>query len=322
MTRRREIEGEIVMGWPDRKRSETVARKDPDGRVMFARSPWWELQGLTTPTDLRYIVQHLGVPDPVLPEDWTFSVKGEGVEREISLGLDDLRQMPSRTVRALTECSGNDSVFFEPVEPGEETPTHFAAATISAGEFTGVSLRDVLERAGLSDRAVSVRVQGFDVGAPGPSPGARRTPEEMNYDKALPAEKALDPDTILAWGLNGEYLRHIHGAPVRLVVPGWAGNWWIKWVDSIEVLYETPWCFYQDEAYYYAESPEDPNREKITVVGVKAAITEPTDLDMSIPLGPRLVRGLAWMRQRRGHRGRGQHRRGIVVERGPAGAAA
>ncbi len=299
MARRREIEGDIVMGWPDRKRSTAAARQDPEGRVMFVQTPWWELQGLTTPVDLRYVVQHMGVPEPVPPEDWTFSVEGESIEHPLSVSLTDLQQMATRTVRAVTECSGNDSVFFDTIEPGGQAPSlydldNFAAGTISAGEFTGVPLRDVLERAGLNRRAVSVRVQGFDRGSPGPAPGARRIPDEMNYDKALPLEKALDPDTILAWGLNGEYLRHVHGAPVRLVVPGWAGNWWIKWVDSIEVLYESPWCFYQDEYYYYSESPEDPNREMITTVGVKAAITEPTDHDSPLPAGPRLIRGLAW----------------------------
>ena len=104
---------------------------------------------------------------------------------------------------------------------------------LRAGEFTGVPLAAVLERAGLGAKAAHVRVEGWDCGVPASaSPGTK----PFFYDKGLPLEKALHPDTILAWAMNGELLEHLHGAPVRLVVPGWSGNWSVKWARRIEVL--------------------------------------------------------------------------------------
>ena len=98
---------------------------------------------------------------------------------------------------------------------------------LSAGEFTGVPLAAVLEQAGIGARAAHVRAEGWDQGVPASaSPGTK----PFFYDKGLPLEKALHPDTILAWAMNGELLEHLHGAPVRLVVPGWSGNWSVKWI--------------------------------------------------------------------------------------------
>lgn len=90
-------------------------------------------------------------------------------------------------------------------------------------------------------------------------------------------EKALHPDTILARAQNGEALDHVHGAPVRLVVPGWPGNWSVKWVQRIEVLDKPATCWYQTEYYYYSQSPDDPQREIITSLPVKSMITFPKD---------------------------------------------
>jgi len=76
----REIEGEWLMGWPDRRRPQPLQRKDTEGRVSYQRSPWAELQGLITPTDLRYVVAQLEMPQPLHPDDWSLTIDGE-VER-------------------------------------------------------------------------------------------------------------------------------------------------------------------------------------------------------------------------------------------------
>ena len=80
------------------------------------------------------------------------------------------------------------------------------------------------------------------------------------YDKGLPLEKALHPDTILAWAQNGELLEHLHGAPIRLLVPGWSGNWSVKWVQRIEVTAEPPDCWYHWQFYYYGTRPTIPTK--------------------------------------------------------------
>src|SRR5688572_14643102 len=104
---RPEIEGDWVMGWPDRKRPTLIAGKDSQGRVINGRAPITELEGLITPTDAYYVVNQLEVPDPLHPDDWILTIGGE-VEKPIEMSLKDLQKLPGRTVRAVTECAGNE----------------------------------------------------------------------------------------------------------------------------------------------------------------------------------------------------------------------
>lgn len=307
-----DIEGEMVMGWPDRKRLSNQLTTDRQGRVIDGRSPFTDLEGLITPSDLRYVKIQLEMPEPIHPDDLRLSIEGQ-VNQPFELTLSELQKLPARTVRLVTECSGSDAHFFEwersggqehscDVHPSEEgkpsrhdlTQPHMGQ--VSSGEFTGVSLSLVLEKAGLNASAVGVRAEGFDRGRPSEqaAQGAAGGPEEINYDKCLPLEKALDPDTIVAWALNGEYLRHVHGAPMRLVVPGWSGNWSVKWLQRLEVLDHIAPCFYQTEYFFYADSLEAEDRTMVTAMGVKSIITDPRDDDPPQARGERVVRGLAW----------------------------
>lgn len=327
---RGEIEGDWVMGWPDRKRATLVAGKDTQGRVINGRAPLTELEGLITPTDAYYVVNQLEVPEPVHPDDWTLAIGGE-IERPIELSLKDLRKLPGRTVRAVTECAGNDAGFFDYLMKGGGKPSRInqqdmqkraemrekgelpsteeignestTTCAVSGGEFTGVPLAEVLKRAGLKPGAVCVRMEGFDRGRPdlavqyrsvGRSDFQLVDPGVINYEKALPLEKALDPDTLLAWSMNGEYLLHIHGAPVRMVVPGWSGNWWVKWLQKLEVMNRMPACYYQTHYFVYGGSPEDPHKHMISAMGVRCIIIDPLDEDSPLPRGSHRVRGLAW----------------------------
>lgn len=298
MTSGDEIEGEWLMGWPDRRRATPLQRKDEQGRVGYQRSPWAELPGLITPTDLRYIVAQLQMPDPVHPNDWSLSIEG-AVERPLTLTLDDVQALAGRSVRVVHECSGTDADFFDYLKDGGRRPSQFDlnephTGQTSAGEFTGVPLRTVLEAAGLRPDALSVLAQGFDHGTPGEfaTGAARYVPEDINYEKALPLEKALDPDTILAWALNGEYLRHVHGAPLRLITPGWSGNWSVKWLQKLEVLTETPSLYYQTEYFVYGDE-HDEQREMITSMGVRCVILAPRHDDEIAP-GSQVIGGRAW----------------------------
>ena len=329
----REIEGDWVFGWPDRKRAEIMPSKDADGRVIFARSPVLDLEGMLTPVDAYYVIAQLQMPDPIHPDDYTFSIGGE-VENPTEYVLEDLRKFPTRTVRAVTECAGNDGEFFSYLREGsnmkkpslrvkqneeggwnqmsedcempdideilEAIPT---TCLVSGGEWTGVPLREVLNRAGVKDSAVAIRVQGWDTGRPDPVTqylSVGRTdfevmdPGIINYDKGLPIEKAMHPDTILAWAHNGEYLTHVHGAPLRMVVPGWAGNWWVKWIEKIEVMDHMPDCYYQTHYFVSGDSPEDPNKKPMMQLGVKTLIKYPRDDDGPLPRGEHVIRGMTW----------------------------
>ncbi len=279
------------MGWPSRNVAQPKTIVDDDRRTTRVRTPVMDLEGLMTPTHLFYVVQHFAVPEPVAPERWRLTVDG-AVKRPLQITYEDLRRLPGRTVRTVMECSGSDANYFEYFQGIGQKPLRCEEAMIlSAGEFTGVPLAAVLEWAGLGPRAAHVRVEAWDQGVPASaSPGT----EAFFYDKGLPLEKALHPDTLLAWAMNGELLEHLHGAPVRLVVPGWSGNWSVKWVRRIEVLEQPPDCWYHYNFYYYGNSPNDPDKELITTIGTKSIVTYPRDDQTTLSPGLHVLRGRAW----------------------------
>lgn len=278
-------------GWPSRNAAQPRVIIDDQERITRIRTPVLDLEGHMTPTHLFYTVQHFAVPEPMRPEDWRVTIDGQ-VKQPVTLTYEDLRRLPARTVRTVMECSGSDATFFEYFKGEGPRPNRAEEGMIlSAGEFTGVPLATVLAQAGLNHRAAHVRVEGWDRGVPATAkPGT----QPFYYDKGLPLQKALHPDTILAWAHNGELLEHLHGAPIRLVVPGWSGNWSVKWVQRIDVTAEPPDCWYHWQFYYYGTSPDDPNKELITTIGVRSLVTFPRDDQTALPRGTHVIRGRAW----------------------------
>lgn len=278
-------------GWPSRNVAQPKTLLDDQGRIVRVRTPVMDLEGNLTPTHLFYTVQHFAVPEPMHHHDWRVSIDGE-VHNPVTLTYEDIRRLPARTVRTVMECSGSDANFFEFFKGEGPRPIRAEEGMIlSAGEFTGVPLATVLAKAGLNHKAAHVRVEGWDLGVPAQ---ARPETEPFYYDKGLPLEKALHPDTILAWAHNGELLEHLHGAPIRLLVPGWSGNWSVKWVQRIEVTAEPPDCWYHWQFYYYGNSPEDTNKELITTIGVRSLVTFPRDDQTTLSRGTHVIRGRAW----------------------------
>jgi DMSO/TMAO reductase YedYZ molybdopterin-dependent catalytic subunit len=277
-------------GWPTKDLS-PVHLMDDEGRVVRIRTPVMDLEGLITPTDLHYTVQHFDVPPVVATDQWELKIHGE-VKNELTLNFDQLRRFAGRSVRTVMECSGSDATFFEYFKDEGPKPSRTQECMIlSASEWTGVPLAAVLNAAGLSDKSLYVRAVGNDEGVPAT---AAEGTKPFYYDKGLPIQKALHPDTILAWAQNGQLLEHLHGAPVRLLVPGWSGNWSVKWITDLEILDHMPECWYHYEFYYYGDSPEDPNKELITTLGVKSIVTQPNDDTEEMTRGVHMVRGYAW----------------------------
>ena len=210
MASRREIEGEFGMGWAGRKRPSPHVLKDGQGRVISVQTPYADLQGLITPTDLRYVKAQLDTPEPVHPDDWSLSISG-GVDGGLTLSLEDLQGFPAATVRCVTECSGSDSDFFDYLKsrgkshgcyrcrqqegkPSRYDPELEHNGLVSSGEWTGVPLAAVLERAGLKPEAAGILVQGFDRGRPAEwaVQGAEEIPEgEISFEKCLPIKRPL-----------------------------------------------------------------------------------------------------------------------------------
>jgi len=146
-------------------------------------------------------------------------------------------------VVAVNQCSGNSRSFFEPRMPGVQ----WGNGAIGNAKWTGVKVRDVLERAGLRGSAKHLHLFGSDA-PPGKVPPFHRSVE---------IEKAMD-DAILAWEMNGVALPPQHGAPLRLVVPGWAGDHWMKWVVRVSPQAEAQKGFYMETAYRYPLHPGEP----------------------------------------------------------------
>lgn len=329
---RPEIEGEWVQGWPDRARARLMPSKDAEGKTIYARAPLLELEGLITPTDAFYIVCQLNAADPIYPDDYRLTIGGL-VDKPMELTLADIQQLPTRTVRTVMECAGDDGEFFHWQKKGNQKPSRLkkqqeqggwnqmgsedkdrpkiedvldavpTTCLVSGGEWTGAPLFELLNMVGVKPEATTLYCVGYDTGRPDPTPQYAAVgstdieiydPGVINYDKAMPLEKALHPDTLLCWAQNGEYLQHIHGAPLRLVVPGWSGNWSVKWLKELKLLDHTPECYYQHHYFVIGQSATDPNRKPAMELGCKSIILYPIDEDSPLPKGKHVIKGYAW----------------------------
>ena len=188
-----------------------------------------DMQGTITPTSLFYVRNNSASID-VDVADWRLSVGGDAVTSPLELSYGDIRNLPSRTLVAYLDCGGNQRAMFDLVKGRAAKGAQWGTGAVGNGEWTGVSLRDVLTLSGITDDAVSVLLIGLDV----------KSPEE-GFRRVLPVEKAMDPDTILAFALNGELLPKDHGYPLRALVPGWVGSSSIKWLSRIIVSSERLW---------------------------------------------------------------------------------
>jgi len=152
---------------------------------------------------------------------WRLSVQGE-VSSPLELTMDELKKLPAAEVTGVLECAGNGRGFYQPTVTGMQ----WSRGGVGNGRWRGVRLGDVLKKAGLKASTKHILFNGADT-PPGTMPDFMRT---------VPIKKALDPDTMLAFEMNGEPLPVAHGFPLRLIVPGWAGDSWCKWVTSIQAL--------------------------------------------------------------------------------------
>ena len=192
--------------------------------------------GIVTPNDAFFVRYHLaGIPTDIDATTWRLSVKGR-VQTPLSLSLADLKQMEAVEYYAVNQCSGNSRGFFEPRVAGGQ----IGNGAMGNAKWRGVPLRVVLARAGVLDDARQVKFDGLDV------PAARGTPD---FVKALDVDHAMDGEVLLAYAMNGEDLPFLNGYPVRLVVPGWYGTYWVKHLSEITVLEGVLNDFWMSTAY-------------------------------------------------------------------------
>ena len=261
------------------------------GLRTFAAPPS-ALQDNIVPNDLFYVRNHWkDCPDVDVD---TFRLKVDGqVERELSLSLEDLRKLPQQRFQVTFECCGNSPVpeyYTKSLRISSVMEQIKGHGIMGNAEWAGVSLRDVLELAGVKDNAVEVMFEGADHG-PDEVVG---DPAEVTYERSLPMAKALHPDTLLAYEMNGEPLPLMHGRPLRLLVSGWYGMNSVKWLVGIHVLDHEFKGFYMTERYMTQNEPGTPvPYTYYTKLKVKSIITNPVPGEI-IPVSGYHLAGAAW----------------------------
>ena len=236
-----------------------------DGKSLEARLE--NIRGLITPVPL-FFVRNNSVSVDVDVDGWRLVVEGDAVTDRVELSYDAIRRLPGRAFMSYLECAGNHRAMFDRVQGRPAEGTQWGTGGVGNGEWTGVSLRDVLELAGIRDDAVSVLLVGLDDESP-----------EDGFRRALPVEKAMHPDTLLAYALNGEPLTRDHGYPLRAVIPGWVGASNIKWLGRIVVSSQKHWTRNNTISYVLIGDDYPPEGEAlgqpVTTQTVKSALALP-----------------------------------------------
>ncbi len=237
------------------------------------------LRGYLTPGSHFFVRQH--APTPALDlGTWRLRIEGNGVERPVELGFDDLLRLPSRSVIAFVECAGNGRGFFKEFMGKVASGTQWHFGGIGVAEWTGVPLGAVLELARVRRDTprdiLNVLVEGLD---------------SVKVNRPMSLGKAFEDDTLLAYAFNGEPVPVDHGFPVRAIVPGWVGINNIKWVGRIEVrnsVIDVP----TTTKTYVLEGPDYPSKPVLREQTIKSAVALPWGA--MLPAGRQRVRGFAW----------------------------
>ena len=194
-------------------------------RPLCLDTPAHLLDDPITPLE-RHFVRNNGIPPSESDiESWAIEIHGL-VERPESFTIEELRTTFETVTRQLVlECAGNGRAFFEPEVPGSQ----WALGAIGCSEWTGVRLADILRWCGVKREAVYTAHEGADKHISG-------TQTRLTISRGIPIDKALAPDSLVAFAMNGNPIHPLHGAPVRLLIPGWPGSCSQKWLTRIGLI--------------------------------------------------------------------------------------
>ena len=261
--------GQVGSGSPWFKDTGPFIRREDKG--LEARLE--DMEGLITPNRL-FFVRNNSVSLDVDASAWRLSVEGDAVDEPMELSYDDVRRLPSRTLTAYLECAGNHRAMFDLLHGRRASGTQWMTGAVGNGEWVGAALGDVLTLAGIHASAVSVTLVGLDVESP-----------EEGFRYVLPAEKAMHPDTLLAYSLNGEALPRDHGFPVRALAPGWVGSANVKWLGRIVVSSQERWTRNNTTSYVLIGDEYAPEGESLGVPAREQSIKSALALPWPAELG-------------------------------------
>jgi sulfite oxidase len=253
-----------------------------NGYAIDAETPLDALTTYQTPNDLFFVRHHW---NPMYPDVrlWTLTIDGD-VATPLELTMADLKKLPRYEVTCVLQCAGNGRGLYRPTVPGVQ----WKYGAVGNARWTGVRVKDLLAKAGVRPTARHLHTFGSD------KPPERVPP----FHRSLEIEKAME-DAIVAWEMNGAPLPALHGAPARLIVPGWAGDHWMKWLTRLSAATDPQTGFYMDTAYRYPVTPGEPGApvppeqmRPVTEHFVKSNITEaPTKVVAGTPA---TIRGFAF----------------------------
>ena len=245
--------------------------------------------GVITPNNAFFVRYHLaGIPTEIDPDTYTVEVKGK-VEKPLKLSLADIKRLPSVEIVAVNQCSGNSRGFFEPRVAGGQSGN----GAMGNARWRGASLKAVLDLAGVQKTAKQVVYNGLD------TPIVDKTPD---FVKALDIDVARNGEVMLAYSMNGQDLPFLNGYPVRLVVPGYYGTYWMKHLSEINVIDTVFDGFWMKSAYRIPDNdcnctePGTPPKSTIPIgrFTVRSFITSVLD-GASVKAGQQItLRGIAF----------------------------
>src|SRR5262245_42782125 len=254
---------------------------------LAARNHGMPLEALrydVTPVGLHYLLTHYDIPY-VDPDAWRLEIGGL-VATPLSLSLDDLRARDAHEVTVTMECAGNGRARLAP-RPFSQPWINEAVGT---ARWRGVRLRDLVDDAGVGEAAVELVFTALDRGI--------EDGEELVFERSLPLPEARREEVLLAYEINGQPLPPQHGAPLRLIVPGWYGMTNVKWLQAITAVDE-PFAGYQQARAYTFRVDEDDlgrplDRMRPRALMVPPGVPDFPTRDRFIAPGACVLEGRAW----------------------------
>ncbi|MFJ8246903.1 sulfite oxidase [Peribacillus asahii] len=238
-------------------------------------------------TPIKYFYRRNHFPYPLFsPHHFWLQITGH-VSQPRFFHFYELLSMPTRSLIVPLECSGNKRAHFIPKVYGEQ----WEEGALSQGKWTGVPLNSLLKYVGLTNDAQEVVFQGADFG------NRTDVKEKVSFERSLPLEKALHPDTMIAFQYNDKPLTFKHGYPFRLIVPNWYAMASVKWLRKITVINHSFKGLFQTNDYvYYPYKSRDNDSFPVTIMNVNSLIQQPLNLSI-LDTGAHQVKGIAWSGQ-------------------------
>jgi sulfane dehydrogenase subunit SoxC len=263
-------------GMPSPHESEVVRRSvewltaTRESSINF--TPIHALDGIITPNGLCFERHHSGAPE-IPASDHQLMINGL-VDQPLMFSMEDIVRFPPETKTFFLECAANGGMEWRGAQLNGCQYTH---GMIHCVQYTGVRLKTLLNECGIKTKGKWILAEGADA---------------AGMTRSIPMDKALD-DCFVAYSMNGERLRTEQGYPLRLVVPGWEGNMWIKWLRRIEVG-DQPW-HHREETSKYTDLLENGKAREFTwVMDTKSVITSPSPENAIRRGGRQLIKGIAW----------------------------